>query len=187
MGSGKSQVSKFLSSSYPVLDCDKVNAHLLEKGQAGYQALNQAHLVVLDQTGNIDKVALSQAMFQSSARKQQVESILHPLILSAMKQWAHQQTSSLVFMEVPLLFETHVEFLFDSIWCVVTSKEVALERLQKYRHISPQQANARLAHQMDPQTKIQKSDVVLYNDGTLDDLYKNIQRALKMEGSHVEL
>ena len=69
---------------------------------------------------------MAQAMFQSPEKKAAVEAILHPLIQKAMEQWIQKQSISLIFIEVPLLFESHMEAFFDSIWCVVTSKEVAL-------------------------------------------------------------
>ena len=40
MGSGKSEISRYLRKKYPVLDCDQVNADLLKKGNLGYQKLN---------------------------------------------------------------------------------------------------------------------------------------------------
>ena len=55
MGSGKSEVSKYVSQLYPVIDCDKINAHLLEKGEKGYHKLIQLDWVVLDKNGQIDK------------------------------------------------------------------------------------------------------------------------------------
>lgn len=35
MGSGKSEISRYLRKKYPVLDCDQVNADLLKKGKFG--------------------------------------------------------------------------------------------------------------------------------------------------------
>ena len=187
MGAGKSQVSKYLASYYPVLDCDRVNAHLLEKGQKGYRALVEKKLVPLDDMENIDKAQMAEQMFQADAIKQMIEAILHPLILQEIQDWAQVQKTALVFIEVPLLFESHVEDMFDSIWCVVTNLDIALDRLQKYRHYSASQAQARLAFQMDPEKKIQKSDVVIYNDASLDELYAQVQKALEREESSVGL
>ncbi len=38
-----------------------------------------------------------------------MEAILHPLIQKAMEQWVQKQSTSLIFIEVPLLFESHTE------------------------------------------------------------------------------
>ena len=55
MGSGKSEISRYLRKKYPVLDCDQVNADLLKKGNLGYQKLNDLHIVELDSNGEIIK------------------------------------------------------------------------------------------------------------------------------------
>lgn len=181
MGSGKSKVSSYLKKKYPVLDCDRVNANLLEKGEEGYQCLRSNRLVSLLPDGTIDKKALASKMFEDTVLKERVESILHPLIVKKMQEWIDRQDVSMVFVEVPLLFESQMENLFDSIWCVVASQETALHRLCTYRHFTTEQAKARLAFQMDPQQKMRRSSQVIFNDGTLEDLKQNIRKALKKE------
>ena len=55
MGSGKSEISRYLRKKYPVLDCDQVNADLLKKGNLGYQKLNDLRIVqpIVNQLENI--------------------------------------------------------------------------------------------------------------------------------------
>ncbi len=179
MGSGKSQVSKYISKFYPVLDCDRVNATLLERSNRGYEALLQQNLVQLDEDLNIDKVQLAKDMFASETIKQKVESILHPLIFEEMNRWIHQQTSNFVFIEMPILFESDAQSYFDSIWCVVVDEKVALDRLQTYRHISKEDALARLKTQMSPQEKMKRSNVIIENNGTLEELQEKVHILLE--------
>ncbi len=181
MGSGKSEVKRYVSNYYPVLDCDKVNAKLLEKGQAGYQQLKDMGILKFDQDMNINKVELAKYMFSDPEHKKKVENVLHPLIFESMENWIKEQKENLVFVEMPLLFEIQAQKYFDSIWCVVTNRDIALERLQEYRHFTYQQAMARLSHQMDPELKMKQSQVVLKNDGTKEELYRQIEEALKKE------
>lgn len=181
MGSGKSEVKRYISKSYPVLDCDWVNAKLLEKGQAGYHQLKKLGILKFDQEMNIDKVELAKYMFSNLEHKKLVENILHPLIFEYMENWIKEQSQELVFIEIPLLFEIQAQDSFDSIWCVVTSRDIALQRLQKYRHFTYEQAIARLNHQMDPEWKMKQSHVVLKNNGTKEELYQQIKGALKKE------
>lgn len=182
MGSGKSKVSEIIRSfDYPVLDLDQVNADLLKKDHAGYQALKKEQLITLDENEEIDKAILAQQMFQDEALKQKVESILHPLIISQMEEWIQLQETTPVFVEVPLLFEANMESLFDSVWCVVVSEETALHRLMKYRGITAEQAKARLQYQMSVQEKMERSQVILYNDGSLEELTRQIEEELEKE------
>lgn len=87
-------------------------------------------------------------MFQDKMIKKEVENILHPLIFQEMNAWIENQKDGLVFIEMPLLFEIGAQDHFDSIWCVVTKRNIALERLTKYRHIDTQEAMKRITKQM---------------------------------------
>ncbi len=181
MGSGKSQVASYLSKQYPVLDCDQVNAKLLRKGELGYFHLTQFPWIELDAKGEIDKKKMAQTIFHEDAKKEKVENILHPLILTEMKRWISKQESKLIFVEVPLLFESHMEEYFDSIWCIVVSNEIALERLYTYRNFTYEQAKDRISKQMSVKEKMQRSTIIIENNDSLKDLENEIQKALKKE------
>lgn len=182
IGSGKSQVSKHLIElGYPVLDLDKVNASLLEKGNRGYEQLCAAKLVQLDAQGQIDKKELAHRLFSDPSVKQQVESILHSLLYQECLEWMDCQPSSLVFVEVPLLFEGNFQDAFDRIWCVVTSEKIALDRLMNYRGFTKEDALARMASQMSAKEKMERSHVVLYNEDSLENLNVQIDMALEKE------
>ena len=59
--------------------------------------------------------------------------------------------------------------------------DVALSRLQTYRNFTREQALARLVSQMNPEEKMAKSDVVLRNNSTVEQLHMQIEDALKEE------
>lgn len=183
MGSGKSQVGKILSEKYSVLDCDKVNAELLLPNHKGFEELKKRKLIKIDKDGYLDKKQLSFDMFQDNMIKKEVEDILHPLIFQEMNTWIKQQRDDLVFIEMPLLFEIGAQEHFDSIWCVVTKRSIALERLTKYRHIDTHEAMKRITMQMSEEKKASLSNIVIYNDGTLKDLKQTIAQMVEREKS----
>ena len=82
---------------------------------------------------------------------------------------------------MPILFEISAQKYFDSIWCVVADLDVALSRLQTYRNFTREQALARLVSQMNPEEKIARSNIVLRNNGTVEQLHIQIEDALKEE------
>lgn len=179
IGSGKSQVSKYIKEMYPVIDCDQVNAQLLEKGQPGYEALMALSYVQVQADQTIDKVHLANVMFSDCEKKKEIESILHPLIFKRINQWIQEQQTPVVFVEMPILFEIGATHMFDEIWCVYAPKEEAISRLSLYRGISKEEGLRRWNVQLSPQEKMRKSDVVIYNDGTLADLYAQVQADLE--------
>lgn len=167
MGAGKSSVIDILGQmNIMVLDCDVINASLLEKEARGYQQLvKRFGNVILDEQKNIVPQKMSQLMFHDPHIKAQVEGILHPLIkeeiLNSIQNNASQK---LIVVEVPLLFEVHWEDFFDEVWVVGCAQEVLLQRLQDYRHIAKAEALQRIAHQMPQEEKFAKADVILMND-----------------------
>ena len=174
MGSGKSMVSSMIRKRFPVLDLDQVNRSLIEKGNKGYKALSRKLDIPFDKDRNIDKKVFSKRMFSDNEYKEKVERIIHPLILDEMKEWIDRHQDVLVFIEVPLLFETNMDVFFDEIWCVVCDEAIALQRLQTKRNYSLEEAKSRLACQYSPIIKLQQSDVVLYNNGTIEELEEQV-------------
>lgn len=182
MGSGKSKVSEILSHFFPVIDCDRVNEWLLQKGNEGYFALISKPYIHLLENGEIDKVEMSKSMFTDKRIKTEVEHILHPLIFAEIDCWVQAQRSEFVFVEVPLLFEIQAQNHFDQVWCVVCDEEIALMRLQEYRHISSQEAKRRLKTQMSVDEKVKRSSLVLYNNGSVEELKEKIMKELERLG-----
>lgn len=178
MGSGKSAARQILAGLIPTIDCDGINRDLLKKGHAGWQALKEAGLFYGDENGEIDKQAMADAMFEDAKLRQKMEAILQPLIIANMDEWLKNQ-KSVCAVEVPLLFECSLQDHFDAIWTVICSDDTALERLKQGRNIDAAEAKRRLALQYPPAKKAELSDVVLYNDGSMLDLQKQIEENLK--------
>ena len=76
---------------------------------------------------------MASQMFQDHQKKQSVESILHPLIFEAIDRWEKEQKSSLLFVEIPLLFEIGAQDRFDEVWCVAIPNDLACKRLVEGR------------------------------------------------------
>lgn len=71
---------------------------------------------------------------------------------------------------IPLLFEVQWEKDYDIIICILSSREKQIERMMSLRGYTREEAEARLAAQMDPAIKAAKSDYVILNDSTDEDL-----------------
>ena len=176
MGSGKTAAARILSYFMPVLDLDEVNRQLTAPGADGSRLLSSLDWVPFLPSGELDRKEMAARMFQDRARLHQVEEILHPLLWQEMEKWTRGK--DLCVVEVPLLFETGSQDRFDSIWCVVCSRQTAVRRLCEYRGFTPEEAEARLACQYPAGKKAAASDVVLRNDGDLKQLEDQIRLAL---------
>lgn len=180
MGAGKSSVIAILKEqNVPVLDCDRINAELLQKGNAGYIALtNKYGHQICDEQMMIDKQKMSNLMFEQPQVKKEMEAILHPLIKQEIEVKLNQLDCDTAVVEVPLLFEVHWEDAFDEIWVVSCEESLLLERLAKYRNIPYAEAKRRLAHQIPQKEKCERADVVLENGLDLQHLRNQVLKAL---------
>ncbi len=183
IGSGKSTAGHYLKTIYPVLDCDQVNAELLQPGHEGEKRLRTLSWIHYDQDGKIDKQNMASQMFQDHQKKQSVESILHPLIFEAIDRWEKEQKSSLLFVEIPLLFEIGAQDRFDEVWCVAIPNDLACKRLVEGRGFLEKEARQRIKNQFSLEYKVSNSDKVFWNTGSQEQLIEQIKKACQEEGT----
>lgn len=177
MGSGKSTLTRLAAAYMPVTDCDALNSRLLEKGQPGYQELKRVYPFLFDDAGFLDRKKMADVLFTDPKEKKRMESILHPLIVSAMDTWIARQPG-LCAVEVPLLFELGLQDHFDETWCVIADQNTALKRLEQGRNIAPAEALRRLNAQMPAAAKTRMADAVFDNSRDLAWLKEQLQNRL---------
>lgn len=180
MGAGKSSVIRILRQhGIDVLDCDEINRELLKKGNAGYTAITDAFgKSLLDQDGALDTKKMSDFIFSDTQKKKQAESLLHPLIQQEIERYTAKCDKAIVVVEVPLLFEVHWEAFFDELWVVACEHALLLQRLKQYRSIDAKEALKRMKHQFTQEEKCARADVILYNNGSMEQLDKQLTKEL---------
>lgn len=152
IASGKSEVEKILAKKFPVFDTDKM-----------------AHEIL----GNIDRKKLGDEVFRNPAKKKELEEYIHPKIKEKIKD-IFEQEYEVVFISVPLLFETDFYKLFDKILLIACDEELRLKRLMKRNNYTKEYAMLRIKSQIPQEEKIQKSDYIIYNNSTKEDLEKEV-------------
>ena len=174
IGSGKTVACEYLRlKGYDVFDCDKENAILLEENNKGYNEVLKAFPECFINE-ELDKKALADIVFSDRKKKKTLEDIMHPLILEKMN---NRQDDPLI-AEVPLLFEADWDKYFDVNILIVTDIDLVLERLIE-RGLDEKEAKRRLKNQMSVEEKIKRADKIIYNNGSLTDLYQAIDEVLE--------
>ena len=174
IGSGKSEVCNYLrNKGYDVFDCDEENRKLLEKGEEGYLKIREVFSDCFDKE-ILDKKKLAAKVFADKNDKKKLEEIMHPLILKRL----NERKDDPLFAEVPLLFEAGWDKYFDHNILVVTDEKILLKRLVA-RGMNRKDGKRRLASQMPVTEKIKRADKIIYNNGSLEDLYHLIEETLK--------
>ena len=184
ISSGKSSVSRFLKSTgFPVIVADDVNHSVMSpEGLAYGPIIEEFGRDILNGIGHIDRKMLGAKVFGNATRLRDLELILHPLIQKKVSGWRKKRQDEgheVAFYEIPLLFEKNLENNFDKIILISSPEELRLERLMKRDNLDEIQAQKRINHQMKDEVKIDRSDFVIYNEGSLDDLEKKSRKGLR--------
>ncbi|MDO4198815.1 MAG: dephospho-CoA kinase [Erysipelotrichaceae bacterium] len=172
IGSGKSAVCKYLNlKGYDVFDCDEVNRRLLNEraNELLYSDFKDCFT-----NSRLDKKKLSSIVFDCEEERIKLESIMHPEILKELLE----RKDDPLFAEVPLLFEAGWNIYFDESWLVVCDEDIAYERLLE-RGVENDEARRRIDVQMSVEQKIIRADRIIYNNGSKEDLYKEIDKLIE--------
>ena len=158
IASGKSEVEKIIAQDFPVFDADKI-----------------AHKFL----GNVDRRALGEKVFSDLVARKKLEDYIHPKVKDEILKIFCESQEKCVFVSIPLLFETGFDKLFDKIIFVQCDDKLRLERLMKRNNFTKEQALKRMNAQMPQDEKINKSDFVIHNNSTKEELAVQVNELLK--------
>ncbi len=180
IGSGKSAVSLYLrGKGYCVLSADEIVSNLYEmdnKLKFELQSLTNQELII---ENKINKKVMSHLLFTNIEFKQKAQQLIHKRVYEEIFKGVDECHQAIVFVEVPLLFETQMEKYFDQVIVVDIDDQTRVDRLMKYRGLTLDVIKERLKHQMDRHIKREKADIVFYNNGDIDELFLQIDDYLK--------
>jgi dephospho-CoA kinase len=181
IGSGKSTVAHLLEElGAVVFDADVIAREVVEPGTSGHQAVVERFGAnVLAPGGELDREALASIVFADPAARRDLEAIVHPEVrrLFAEGSEAYRDTDRVVVFSAPLLVETGMHTAFDVLIVLSTPVETQVERLMRDRGMSEDAVLARIAAQAPMDAKAEVADVLLANEGGLDELRKQVERA----------
>lgn len=180
IGSGKSAVGALLAGfGVPVVAADELARLVVSPGSEGLGMVVEAFgREVLASDGELDRRAMGQIVFSDPTKRQQLESILHPCIQRRYQQVLAGLAAAghgLVVYEVPLLFENGLEKEMRGVGLVYAPKAVRVLRVCARDQLAEAEVNARIAAQLDEDEKFRRADYVLYNDGSRDDLRREVE------------
>jgi dephospho-CoA kinase len=171
IATGKSTVTGLIESrGFAVIDADRISHEMTQLAQPGYlQIVSHFSDDILDASLRIDRKKLGKIIFSSLEQRIKLENILHPLIqerVQEIKEHHKVHGASVLFYDVPLLFENNLETQFDSILTVWCQEDIQYQRLMKRNNLSLAEAQARIQAQMKMSEKIKKSNYCIDNSGT---------------------
>jgi len=173
IGAGKSAVSRRLAElGAVVIDADLLAREAVEPGTDGLAEIVAAFgPAVVGPDGSLDRVALGRHVFGDDAARDRLEAIVHPRVRARTTELvAAAPPDSVVVNDVPLLVENGLAGAYDVVIVVEAPVGQRIERLERTRRMSPDDARARIAAQATDEQRRSVADVVINNSGTLEEL-----------------
>jgi dephospho-CoA kinase len=180
IAAGKSEALKALERiGAATLSTDSVVHELLTTGEVRDKLVERFGDKVAP-NGEIDRGAVADHVFSDDEQRKWLEQLLWPRVGQRIVDWREELDSAdpppkAAVVEVPLLFESGMEGAFDKTIAVVADESVRNERAGERGHRG---VESRTSRQLSQDEKAQRADVVIRNDGSLQDLELALSSAL---------
>lgn len=175
IASGKSTVAEaWQRRGAAVIDADVLSRRAVEPGSPGLARIVDAFGPgILDADGALDRPRMRDLVFNDPEQRARLEEIVHPEV-KRLRAEAEQQLVNqgvhLIVNDIPLLFETGMESAFDIVVLVDSAEAVRLQRLAGIRGIPEDEARRMMAAQIPSESKRGRADIVIENNGTIEEL-----------------
>lgn len=187
IGSGKTTVNDIIRSfGYTVIDADRISREMTSAGGKAipYIAKNFGPEYIMED-GSLDRAKMRDLVFRDPAKKALLEEGTTRVVLAdieKVRQEKERHGEKALFYDIPLLFETGTENDYDSVWVVTADREIRAARVMERDGIDPGLIDLIMGSQEDDDKKTAKADIVIYNNGTLDELEESVGKALEQFG-----
>ncbi len=182
IASGKTLVSQLLAErGAVVIDADKVGHEACRSGTETFRSVVDAFgQEIVGADGEIDRRALGGKVFADPEARKRLERIVWPAMRQMMEdRLAELRTggTAVAVLEAALLIEADWLPLVDEVWLVTVLPETASQRLIERNGLTAEQADSRLRSQLTNEERRPYADVVIENDGALEELNRAVNTA----------
>jgi dephospho-CoA kinase len=180
IAAGKSEALRALERlGAATLSSDEVVHELQTTGEVR-EALIERFGDAVAPDGQVDRGAVAEVVFGDDEHRKWLEGLLWPRVGERIAAWREEQDLAdprprAAVVEVPLLFEAGMEAVFDRTIAVVADEPTRSERAGARGHRG---VESRTSRQLSQDEKARRADVVVRNDGSLDDLERELSSAL---------
>lgn len=187
---GKTTATEHLQSlGALVLDADVESRTVTAPGGAALPAIREKFGdEVFHEDGTLNRHALGRIVFADIEKRHALEAIVHPMVQHKMisdLNEAGRKGETIVFLSVPLLYETGMDALCDETWVLSVDRETQISRLMERDSMDQEAAERRIASQMAPEERIAKANVVIRTSRTIEQtraelgsLYRDLKKRI---------
>ena len=185
IGSGKSTASKFFESfgSF-VINADEEAKNLLSSSDTvQHELISEFGTDIIDVSGQINKTKLARVAFQDEEHQQRLNSVIHPYIYNTIdnqfNQILNEGKFDIFVVDGALIFESGYDVHMDYIIVVTALLKNRMERALARETLSREEILKRIDLQWPEEEKVNLADFVIHNDGSENELKKNVKNLIK--------
>lgn len=182
-GSGKTTVSKIISEELKAkaIYADQVVKKMQEKGTKYYEKIvEQFGKKVLQEDDALNRKKIAEIIFQNEEQKEKLDEITFKYVVEEIKKQVETAKEEYVIIDAPLLIESKLNEICNTVIAVVSNKEEQIKRICKRDNIEESGAKLRLEAQQDNEFyKINADYIVENNGGKIDVLVGRIRKLVQ--------
>ena len=184
IASGKSAVAaQLLKLGAVVIDADAIARQVVEPGTPALEQIGLAFgSQVLAEDGSLDRAALAAVVFADAGEREKLNAIVHPAVRAEaerLRAAAVADGAEVVVEDIPLLVESDQHQRFDKVLVVQAPHDERIRRMMEDRGWDRAEAVARMAAQATDEQRAAVADVVIHNDGSIEQLNEKVTRVFR--------
>ncbi len=182
--SGKSEVCRILEEEGgKIIDADLISKQLQRKGQNAYnEIVGYFGIRILNEDGELNRKAIAEIVFKDRNELIKLNAMVHKYVSYEIKRLVNEYRKcdyEFVVLDVPIPVEEGFFDTADCIWTVVANQDLRIQRLKKRMGITEREAVTRIQSQMSNSEYESIADVVIVNEGDVEELKKHVLFELK--------
>lgn len=149
-----------------VLDADQTAREVVQPNTKGLRLIvGSFGEQVLQENGELDRVKLGSIVFNDEAKRQLLNSIVHPLVIEAQNDWLveieRKNSDGIAIIDAALMIESDSYKRFDKLIVVWCDSVIQLKRLMLRNNLSEEEALKRIDAQMPQDEKKSYADILI--------------------------
>ncbi len=182
---GKSAVMNSLRElGATIVDGDLVYRDLTGPGSELVQGLAAVFgSQIVNPDGSLNRPELAKIVFADPTKLATLDHLTHPAILEDVFRRIDAAPTPVVATDGIKLIESGLGDKCDEVWVVTCSPEQQRARLMARNGLTREEADRRIAAQPPAAEKIARAEVVISNDGTLEQLHERVSTAWMRSGA----
>ncbi len=180
IATGKSTVSNiFRINGYKIVDADEIAKEIAENIEI-LKEIEEGFGKEFVSNNKLNRKLLREVVFKDKKKVEKLNEIMHPPIIKEIKrQLINYKNEKVIIVDIPLLFESNLEYLADKILLVACEKKIQIERVMKRDNVTEENAKNIIKKQLSLDVKRKKSDYIIENNLDIGSLGVEVEKVIE--------